>query len=105
MLGRLGTLQGPFVGVPLAPGKIPFVARCDLIAQVVRNLVDIRANFVDDGNTTYLQIDGRTAIGRHTSKSGTFALLSTSVRSSAKPAGGARVAGMRATRKPVKAPF
>ena len=68
MLRRIGTLQGPYVGVPLAPGEVPFVARRELIAQVVRNLVDIKATFVDDGDTTYLQIEGRTAIGRHISK-------------------------------------
>ncbi len=68
ILGRLGDLQGPFVGVSI-PGDEPFVVRRKLIDSVVSTLVDVEVEFIRGDSEPYLQIKGRSSTGgRHISK-------------------------------------
>ncbi len=66
LLRRLATLQGPFVGVPMAPGEGPFAIRREVLCNIVGELKDIQFELLPTG---LLRISGNTEFGgRHVSK-------------------------------------
>jgi hypothetical protein len=66
LLGRLGTLQGPFVGVPMTPGESPFVIRREALFTIVKGLMSVLFELLPNG---WLRISGTTEFGgRHVTK-------------------------------------